>query len=171
MSLPCPREALLLALLSLTWPRSPTPSQRFCTTQMPQAIPQTWRLILPSWIFLAMHLPQVIGQESCISCVWPITWFSALGHASCSHVQRLGPMVQPLPGSWMRHEEVYLPDTFSAQNVLLYSRCCCLLCYTNASLHSFTDAGLDWADDVVDTTVQQMGQEPKGLPFKPTKQR
>ena len=102
---------MLLALLSLTWPRSPTPSQRFCTTQMPQAIPQTWRLILPSWIFLAMHLPQVIGQEFCISCVWPITWASTLGYAPC----RLGPLMQPLPESWMRHEEVSLPDAFSAQ--------------------------------------------------------
>ena len=40
--------------------------------------PQTWRLTLPSWIYLAMHLPQVIGQNSCFSCVWPITWASTL---------------------------------------------------------------------------------------------
>lgn len=40
----------------------------------------------------------------------------------------------------------------------------------NASLHSINDAGLDWADNVVDTTVQQMGQEPKGLLFKPIPQ-
>ena len=79
MSLPRPQEALLLALLSRTWPRSPTPSQRSCTTRMPQAIPQTWRLTLPSWIYLAMHLPQVIGQNSCISSAWPITWASTLG--------------------------------------------------------------------------------------------
>ena len=61
-------------------------------------------------------------------------------------------------------------QTHSLRKLNLYGRCNCLLCYTNASFYSFTGAGLDWADNVVDTTVQQMGQEPKGLPFKLTKQ-
>ena len=63
-----------------------------------------------------------------------------------------------------------MPETISVQCNLLYGTCNCLLCYTDAASYSFTDAGLDWADNVVDTTVQQMGLEPKGLPFKPIPQ-
>ena len=80
---------------------------------MPQAILQTWHLTLTSWIYLAMHLPQVIGHASCILDAWPITWASTLDmyHAAISvYLLQVRLMSQHLPGSLIMTQSLDEPQ-------------------------------------------------------------